>query len=247
MQDKVNHFRALHQPGNPIVLYNIWDAGSAKAVADAGAHALATGSWSVAAAQGYSDGEVLPLDMLAQIAGRIVASVDLPLSVDFEGGYAVDADAVARNVAQIAAVGAVGINFEDQIVGAAGLHSQEVQVARIAAAKRGGGGLFINARTDVFLQEPDHTRHAGLVAQAIARGQAYAAAGADGFFVPGLVDPALIGQICAAVDVPVNAMRMGDLKIADLAAAGVARISHGPGPYRAAMAALTAQCKAAVG
>lgn len=247
MQDKANQFRALHQPGNPLVLYNIWDAGSAKAVADAGARALATGSWSVAAAQGYGDGEAIPLDLLAQIAGRIVASVDLPVSVDFEGGYAVNAAAVARNVALIAAVGAVGINFEDQIVGAAGLHSLEVQVARIAAAKRGGGGLFVNARTDVFLQEPDRARHAGLIAQAIARGQAYAAAGADGFFVPGLVDSALIAQICAAVDVPVNAMRVGEMRIADLAAAGVARISHGPGPYREAMAALTARCKVAVG
>jgi 2-methylisocitrate lyase-like PEP mutase family enzyme len=244
MQDKAKQFRDLHEPGNPLVLYNIWDAGSAKAVAEAGAKALATGSWSVAAAQGYGDGELIPLEMLAQIAGRIVESVDLPLSVDFEGGYAVAPEAVAQNVARIAEVGAVGINFEDQIVGGTGLHSPEVQVARIAAAKT--AGIFINARTDLFLKEKDATRHGGLIDQAIARGQAYTAAGADGFFVPGLTDSALIGRICAAVHLPVNVMRMGDMQIADLAAQGVGRISHGPGPYRVAMAELTARCVAAV-
>jgi 2-methylisocitrate lyase-like PEP mutase family enzyme len=247
MQDKAKQFRALHQPGKPLVLYNIWDAGSAKAVADAGAAALATGSWSVAAAQGYGDGEVIPLAILAQIAGRIVDSVDLPVSVDFEGGYAVNPQDVVKNVAQIAAVGAVGINFEDQIVGGVGLHSVEVQALRIAAAQQGGAGMFINARTDVFLKEPDALRHAGLVPEAIARGQAYAAAGADGFFVPGLVDHALIAQICAGVDLPVNVMRVGDASVADLVGAGVARISHGPGPYRAAMAALVAHAIAAAG
>nr|WP_028914178.1 isocitrate lyase/phosphoenolpyruvate mutase family protein [Pseudorhodobacter ferrugineus] len=246
MNDKAKQFHALHQRGNPLVLYNIWDAGSAKAVVDAGAVAVATGSWSVAAAQGYSDGEAIPLALLVQIVGRIAASVDVPLSVDFEGAYAVDPDRVAQNVAQIAAAGAVGINLEDQIIGGTGLHSIEVQVARIAAAKR-GGDLFINARTDVFLQEPDVGRHAGLVDAAIARGVAYAGAGADGFFVPGLTDSALIGRICAAVDLPVNAMRKGDMQIADLTRAGVGRLSHGPGPYREAMGALTERCTAAVG
>ncbi len=85
---KAKQYAALHVAGNPLVLYNIWDAGSAKAVADAGASAIATGSWSVAAAQGYGDGEKIPLQLLLDIAGRIVAATSLPVTIDFEGGYA---------------------------------------------------------------------------------------------------------------------------------------------------------------
>ena len=88
--EKARYFKSLHVPGAPVVLYNIWDAGSAKAIAEAGAVALATGSWSVAAAQGYGDGQAIPLDFALQIIRRIAETVDLPLSVDFEGAYAVD-------------------------------------------------------------------------------------------------------------------------------------------------------------
>ncbi|MEO5613390.1 MAG: isocitrate lyase/phosphoenolpyruvate mutase family protein, partial [Cypionkella sp.] len=83
--DKARRFKDLHIPGNPLVLYNIWDAGSAKTVASAGAQALATGSWSVAAAQGYGDGQAIPLDFALQIIARITQSTELPVSVDFEG------------------------------------------------------------------------------------------------------------------------------------------------------------------
>ncbi len=87
--DRARAFAALHQPGTPLVLYNCWDAGSGAAIAKGGAPALATGSWSVAAAQGYADGEALPLDTLLQIASRITETCDMPVSLDFEGGYAV--------------------------------------------------------------------------------------------------------------------------------------------------------------
>ncbi|KKL10206.1 hypothetical protein LCGC14_2558150, partial [marine sediment metagenome] len=85
---RAKEFAALHRKGMPLVLHNIWDAGSARAVAAAGAQAIATGSWSVAAAQGYDDGEALPLDALLRTARQITNAVDLPVSVDFEGGYA---------------------------------------------------------------------------------------------------------------------------------------------------------------
>ena len=242
--DKARRFKALHIPGAPLVLYNIWDAGSAKTVASAGAQALATGSWSVAAAQGYGDGEALPLDFALQIITRITQSTDLPVSVDFEGGYATDATALAANVTRVIAAGAIGINFEDQIVGGTGLHPIADQVQRIKAIRQAadasGIPLFINARTDLFLKT--QTNQSALVAEALARQTAYAKAGADGFFIPGLGDEALITEICQASSLPVNVMMLGSLTSLPTAArAGAARASFGPGPYRTAQDDLKAR------
>ena len=235
--EKARAFTALHRKGDPVVLYNIWDAGSARAVAEAGAKAVATGSWSVAAANGYSDGEALPLLQLADIARAIVAATDLPVTIDFEGGYAQAPEEVALNVARIVEAGAVGINFEDQVVGGTGLHPLEAQAERIRAiramADEKGLPLFINARTDLFLKVSDPVRHAPLVDEAIERAAAYAQAGASGFFVPGLSNPDLIGRVCEAVALPVNIMMRSGMDAKALAGLGVARISHGPGPYRA--------------
>src|SRR5688572_32192987 len=104
-------FAALHVPGDPVILYNIWDTGSARAVAAAGAKALATGSHPVGDAAGFGDGQKVPLEFVFDNAKRIMAAVDLPLTVDFEGGYAIDPDRTAANVAALAATGAVGCNF----------------------------------------------------------------------------------------------------------------------------------------
>jgi 2-methylisocitrate lyase-like PEP mutase family enzyme len=236
--EKAKAFAALHAKGSPLVLYNIWDAGTAGAVASAGAKALATGSWSVAAAHGFGDGEKVPFPFLAEIARLIAASTDLPLSVDFEGGYAVAPDEAAANVEKILDAGAVGINFEDQVVGGSGLHPIALQAERIRAiramAGRRGVPFFINARTDVFLAEADTTRHAALMDEALARADAFEAAGASGFFAPGLVDPKLIGRLCEKVALPVNIMvRPTTPDNATMARLGVSRISYGPAPYRA--------------
>ncbi len=232
---RARRFQALHTSDQPLVLYNIWDAGSARAVASAGAAAIATGSWSVAGAQGYDDGQVIPLSLLLTIARRICDGVELPVSIDFEGGYAVAPADVATNVAQVIEAGAVGINFEDQIVGGSGLHSVADQAARIAAirdaAQRAGVPFFINARTDLFLQtEP--TGHAALLGEAIERARAYAEAGGSGFFAPGLTDDAAIATLCEACPLPVNVMvRDGPADRLRLGRLGVSRISHGPGPF----------------
>jgi 2-methylisocitrate lyase-like PEP mutase family enzyme len=228
-------FAELHQPGAPLVLYNIWDAGSAKALEGAGAKALATGSWSVAAAQGYGDGEEIPLELLLQIVGRITETCDLPLTVDFEGGFAIEGAELTANARRLVATGAVGINFEDQIVGGTGLYEIEAQAARIAAMRAADPDYFINARTDLFLKEKDVVKHADLVDQALTRAAAYAEAGASGFFVPGLTDAALIARITAASPLPVNVMMRGGMLLSDMGAAGVARTSYGPGPYAKAM------------
>ena len=241
--EKARAFGALHMVGKPLVLYNIWDAGTAKAVAEAGAKALATGSWSVAAAHGYADGENLPLDALLATVREITAAVDLPLSVDFEGGYTEDPAELAGNVAKVIDAGAVGINFEDQVVGGRGVYPIEKQVERICAiralAERRELPLFINARTDLFLQESDRSRHASLLDDAIERAKAFEAAGASGFFAPALADDELIRKLCEATSLPVNVMMMTGVSAPKrLGELGVARVSYGPGPYRAMMAKL---------
>src|SRR3954467_11959616 len=113
MADTYETFAALHVPGNPVVLYNIWDVGSAIAVVAAGAKALATGSHPVADAQGWPDGQQMPIDFALANARRIVEAVDLPVTIDFEGAYSTDPEQGADNVARLKATGAVGCNFED--------------------------------------------------------------------------------------------------------------------------------------
>jgi 2-methylisocitrate lyase-like PEP mutase family enzyme len=248
-QSKFGTFKALHVSGKPLVLYNVWDAGSAKAVAAAGASAVATGSWSVAAAQGYADGQAMPLEGVQWLTRQITAAVDLPVSIDFEGAYASNPQAGADNVARLMQAGAVGINFEDQVIGGAGLYSVEDQCQRIAAirtkAQELSAELFINARTDLFLKANNPTEHTTLLADAITRAKAYHDAGASGFFAPGLADEALIAQLCQASPLPVNIMaKMGAPINARLAQLGVARISYGPNPYRALMQSLQDAAKA---
>lgn len=240
--ENAQYFRSLHTPQTPLFLYNIWDAGSAKAVERAGAKAIATSSWSVAAAQGYADGEQLPFeDMLAAVV-RIAKSVKIPVTIDFEGGYAADPENVGQNVRRLLETGIVGFNFEDQIVDGPGLYGVEDQAARIRAARHSadstGVPAFINARTDVFLKADQGAAHADLVEEALVREKAYAAAGADGFFVPGLTDDALIRQVCDAATLPVNIMTTRAQEIGKLTELGVARISLGPAPYIALMSAV---------
>ncbi|WP_270728166.1 isocitrate lyase/PEP mutase family protein [Shimia sp. Alg240-R146] len=245
---KADTFKALHTPGTPVVLYNIWDAGSAGAVAKAGATALATGSWSVAEAQGYRDGEALPMEFLLSIVERIVATNTLPLTVDFEGGYAVAPEEVTLNVERLISAGAIGLNFEDRVVKGKGLHTITEQAARIravrAAGDQTGTPIVINARTDLFLQSKpeDHASH---ISEALDRAAAYAEAGGDSFFVPGLSDADLIQKVCTDCPLPVNVMlRDVSAQVAPLAALGVGRISFGPTPYAAAMKGITEQAQA---
>jgi len=233
--DRARAFAELHQPGTPLVLYNIWDAGSAAALSKAGARAVATGSWSVAAAQGYGDGEDIPLELLLQIVTRITATCDLPLTVDFEGGFAQEPDSLTQNARKLVETGAVGVNFEDQIIGGDGLYGIEEQSHRIAAMRAANADYFINARTDLFLKEPEAGKHAGLVEEALTRAVAFAEAGASGFFVPGLTDVDLIAQITAASPLPVNVMMRGGMTLSAVTEVGVARASYGPGPYAKAM------------
>jgi 2-methylisocitrate lyase-like PEP mutase family enzyme len=238
---KAARFAALHVKGAPLVLYNAWDAGSAQAILEAGAQAIATSSWAVAEAQGYRDGEAIPVGLVEQIVARIAGTIEVPVTVDFEGGYSDDDQVLAANVSRLLDLGVVGMNFEDRVVQGVGLYAVDRQAHRIAAirdaADKEGVNLFINARTDVFLgQQGDPAQSVG---EALDRAKAYASAGASGFFIPGLQDAALIGRICDGTALPVNVMVMDGVPSNErLSTLGVARISYGPIPYLRAMKAL---------
>ena len=195
-KEKAEAFKSLHVKGTPVILYNIWDAGSARTLEQAGAKAIATGSWSVAAAHGFDDGEAIPLDLVLTNIKRIVESVALPVTLDFETGYSTDLAGLKENIRNVIAAGAIGINFEDRIMGGRELQTIEDQSARVKAIREAADetsiSLFINARTDVFLKTYPAQHNEGELEEALRRADAYAEAGASGLFAPGLRDPELI-------------------------------------------------------
>jgi 2-methylisocitrate lyase-like PEP mutase family enzyme len=234
--EKANALRSFHRPGSPLILVNVWDAAGAKVVsAQPGVEAIATASWSVSEANGYRDGGELPLAKALAAAETVVKATDLPVTVDFEKGYADGPDGVKANVLALIATGAVGLNIEDSKPGSdTELWSVEDQAARVravrAASDEAGIPLVINARTDVMLG-------GGSVDDAIERGRAYLAAGADCIFVIGQKgedNRALVEGIG-----PVSVMGYpGSPAIGELAAAGVSRVSIGPGSMGVAYSAL---------
>jgi len=247
---KVRHFREFHIPGTPLVLFNVWDAGSAVAVTLAGAKAIATSSWSVAHANGFADGEQLSLPFAIENLRRIVAATDLPVTVDLEGGYGETPEVVGGSIALAIDVGAVGCNLEDSIPGDGRLRTAGDQAIRIRSARRAsetaGLAFFINARTDVFLQRVPEQHDERMVSDVLERAKWYRDAGADGLFAPGLIDIRLIAKLAAGSPLPVNVMfQEGTPPLNELAAHGVARVSQGPEPYLLAMRALEAAARAA--
>jgi 2-methylisocitrate lyase-like PEP mutase family enzyme len=249
---KAEQFRELHIPGRPLVLFNIWDAGSAKAAATGGVRAIATGSWSVANANGFADGERIPRAFAIDNLRRIVGATDLPVTVDLESGYGDAPEAVGETVALAIDAGAVGCNLEDSFPAHGKLRETVDQVDRILRARLTADAanirFFINARTDIFFQLSPEQHNDTMVAEAIARAHAYAEAGADGLFAPGLADIALIARLAEVSPLPLNIM-VGDTTptVRTLAEHGVARVSHGPRPYLMAMKALEEAARAVSG
>lgn len=222
--------RALHRPPPILLLPNAWDLISARIFADAGYPAIATTSGGVAWALGYADGEKTPWSELVDATARIAAAVSVPVTADIEGGYGATPEDVARHVVEIAQAGAVGVNLEDGAGG--GLRTIDDMSARIAAARRAvseaGLDLVINARTDVYLHGSGDA--AAKRDEAVKRGKAYLAAGADCIYVFALVDLATITDITRALAAPVNIMgRAGTPPLAALESAGVARVSIATG------------------
>jgi 2-methylisocitrate lyase-like PEP mutase family enzyme len=222
--------RALHRPPPILLLPNAWDLMSARIFADAGYPAIATTSGGVAWALGYADGEKTPWAEVVDATARITAAVSLPVTADIEAGYGKTPDDVARHVVEIAQAGAAGVNLEDGAGG--GLRGVEDAAARIAAARhavsQAGLDLVINARTDVYLHGSGDA--AAKQDEAVKRGKAYLAAGADCIYVFALTELAAIAPITRALAAPVNIVgRAGTPPLAALESVGVARVSIATG------------------
>ncbi len=225
-------FAELHR-GGVLVLPNAWDVASAVIVASAGAAAVATTSAGVAWGLGAPDGDRLDRDRALDLVARIAAAVDVPVTADLEGGYADTPEGVAETVRRAGAAGAAGVNLEDaDHGGTAALLGVDVMVDRLAAARAATPTVFLNARVDTYLRgRPDPLR------ETVARAVAYVEAGADGVFVPGVVDPATLAVLVAEIPAPLNVMAgPGAPPVAELAALGVARVSVGPALAQAAYA-----------
>jgi 2-methylisocitrate lyase-like PEP mutase family enzyme len=230
--DLAGAFAGMHRRGAPLLLPNAWDAASAVAVAREGAAAVATTSAGVAWATGIRDGADLGAARIAEVVRRITASVDVPVSADIEAGY----ESVADTVVSVVEAGAVGVNIEDRA--GAGLATPAEQARRLASARaaadRLGVRAWINARTDVYLLGigAPETR----LGSTMERAHAYADAGADSIFVPGLIDLDAISEL-AAGPLPVAVMAFpGAPSVAEFTAAGAARVSLGSAIAQAAYA-----------
>lgn len=235
---RADELRRLHVDPAILVLVNVWDAASARTVASIpGCRAIATASWAIAAARGLADGEVIGREGMLDAVATIAGSVALPVTADLEGGYGATPADVGETIERAIATGAVGCNIEDGIRDGDRLRDAQDAAERIAAARAAaaaaGVPIVINARTDVFLRGTDDPEAAFL------RGQAYARAGADCIFVPGVVDAKTIKELVDGIDAPVSVLaRPGAPSVTELQELGVARVSFGPGPMGVALAAL---------
>jgi 2-methylisocitrate lyase-like PEP mutase family enzyme len=238
--ERLSQFRALHTPGRCLILPNAWDAASARMAQELGAEAVATSSAALAWCHGYADKEYLPTGTTLWAVREIVRVVTVPVTVDSEAGYSPDPEKVAAHVCRLIDAGAVGINLED------GTEAPELLCTKIGAIKRAAkamqADIFINARSDVYLQNlvPDGAK----LAEIIRRGKLYAQAGADGFFAPAMHDLQEIAEVAGAVDLPLNILAMKVVPpVAELKKAGVRRVSVGALLGRAAYGAAVRAAK----
>ena len=232
--EKALQFAELHKKGEPLIIYNAWDAGSAKAIADAGAKAIATGDHPVAFSHGFTndDFDTFTFDTYLVTIKEIAKRTDVPFSVDISNGDGLVDDDLKDRIRTLLELGVIGVNFEDGLDDASGVISAEEHAAKIrtvrSAADEFGVPLFINARSDIFATAGG-TSHEELIDEAISRAVAYKNAGANGFFVPGLMDINLIKKLGEAIDLPLNIIRLpGAPSTDELRGAGVSRISYGP-------------------
>jgi 2-methylisocitrate lyase-like PEP mutase family enzyme len=226
--------RALHVPGDPLVLPNAWDAGSARLVERAGFPAVATTSSGVADGLGYADGEQAPATEMLAAVERIARAVSVPVTADAEAGYGLPGEELT---ARVLAAGAVGLNLEDtDHPRKPALVDSAAHVERIAAVKR-GGDVVLNCRVDVQLR-------GGSPAEGLERARRYAEAGADCVYPIGVTDEREIAAY-VALGVPVNILALPDAPAPErLAALGVARISYGELIHAGLMRALAEHLRA---
>jgi 2-methylisocitrate lyase-like PEP mutase family enzyme len=222
-------FSQLHQNSTPLLLGNIWDVNSAKIFELKGYKAIGTSSQAVAKSLGYEDGEKLPFEMVLQLAKRVVEVVDIPFSVDMEGGYSRSIAGIIENIEKLHDAGVIGINLEDTISGTARQLQPIAEFQKILSAvaehiSRNNLKMFLNIRTDGFLLGMPTA-----LVETLARIKNYQDSGAHGIFVPCITDKNDIKEVVNATNLPINVMCMPDLPdFEELKSLGVKRISMGP-------------------
>lgn len=222
-------FKQLHQSTKPFLLGNSWDVNSAKVFEANGYQAIGVSSQALSNAMGYDDGENLPFDVLLSVAKRVVQVVNIPFSVDMEGGYSRSINGILENISKLHDVGVVGLNLEDTIPTAtrelqpiAGF--QKTLVAMADHISRNNLQMFLNIRTDAFLLGMPTA-----LSETLTRIKSYESLGADGIFVPCITNSADIASVVKATSLPINVMCMPNLPgFHDLERLGVKRISMGP-------------------
>jgi len=227
--DHYQRFANLHQGAAPLLLANCWDVHSAKMLEIAGYPAVGFSSHALSTALGYEDGERLPFDLLVRMTKRVVSTIDVPFTVDMEGGFSRNIDQILTNIDQLIDAGAAGINLEDTVAGATREFRPATDFGRTITAvvnhlSHISRKLFLNIRTDGFLlNRPD------ALSETLSRIKIYEQAGADGIFVPCITNRQDIEQVVNATTLPINVMAMPDLPDWDsLQQLGVHRISMGP-------------------
>lgn len=236
---KAETLKALHRRGNPVILFNVWDAVSARIVEELGFPAIATTSAGIAFLEGFADGQRISRDRMLAGVERVTRVVHVPVTADLEAGYGDTPEDAAETARGAIDAGAVGLNFEDAL-DERELYGLAAQCARIGAMRNAaakiGVPLVINARTDVFLGgigESDAWR----LEESVRRCNAYLRAGADCAFVPGVTDEHTIAKLAASIEGPLNVLAgAASPSVAKLAQAGVARISVGSAPIGYVMA-----------
>jgi 2-methylisocitrate lyase-like PEP mutase family enzyme len=232
--DKAQELQRLHAAPELLLVVNVWDAITARTVADIpGTKALATASHGIAASRGYPDGEVIPRDEMISEVGLIARQTDLPVSADLEGGYGDPGGTIARAID----AGIVGANLEDQMKPFdASVRAVE---AAVEAAEKAGVPFALNARTDAFLKAGDRDPEE-VITDAIARGRAYLEAGATSYFVPGKLDEAQLTRIVGELgERKVNIIGIpGSISLEAAQRIGLARVSYGPWSQNTALTAL---------
>jgi 2-methylisocitrate lyase-like PEP mutase family enzyme len=234
---KALHFARLHRGPRILLLPNAWDAASARIFQAAGAKALGTTSAGIAFALGYPDGQCIPREEMMGAIRRMARAVSIPVTADVEAGYGPSAEAVAATVRDVIGAGAVGLNLEDAADDVS-LFEISQQVERLQAAREAaaacGVPVVINARTDVYWQRVGD--ESGRFDEALRRLTAYRDAGAGCLFLPGVRDVNTIARMARAAGAPLNVLAGPGMPCAaDLENVGVAKVSLGSGPMRAAM------------
>ena len=226
---KAEAFRTLHRGPRLLLMANAWDAITARLFEAEGFAAVATTSGGVSWAVGYPDGEAAPWDEVVGQTARIARAVAVPVTADIEAGFGETPEAVGRSIGDLIRAGIVGVNLEDGLrSGSPPIRSVEDAVARIRAAREAaraaGVPIVINARTDVYIKNIGDEQ--SRFDEAVARGRAYLAAGADCVYPITLRDPATIGRLVQALKAPVNInVRAGYPSVAELEALGIARVT----------------------